>query len=262
MQYKLELQLIEHQVEKSIIPQRATDGYVNATAMCQAVGKRLGNYLQTDTTHAFLQALSSDTGKTVSELVIVRKGGNSVEQGTWVHPDVAINLGQWCSPEFAVAVSRWVREWHAGKFRSVIPYHLRRYVANASEIPPTHFSMLNELTYHLIAPLEVHGYTLPEHMVPDISEGRMFCGWLRKFKGVEPNLFPDYLHRYEDGRIVKARLYPIELLGDFRKHFNEVWMPKQAQTYFSQRDPKAIAFFPKAFPGLYAPRPRNISGNN
>ena len=37
--------------------------------------------------------------------------GPNDARGTWVHPQVAVNLAQWCSPKFAVQVSQWVVEW-------------------------------------------------------------------------------------------------------------------------------------------------------
>lgn len=52
-------------------------------------------------------------------------------------------------------------------------------------MPRTHFSILQELSYGLIAPMEAQGYTQPERLVPDISEGRMFSQWLRE-RGVDP----------------------------------------------------------------------------
>lgn len=106
-------ELIPHMLDGAAIYQRKSDGYVNATAMCQAVGKKLSHYLANQTTKDFLEELSSDTGIPASLLVIVKKGGIAAEQGTWAHPDVAINLGQWCAPKYAVQVSRWVREWMA-----------------------------------------------------------------------------------------------------------------------------------------------------
>jgi len=53
-------------------------------------------------------------GIPISELIQSFKGGRAENQGTWVHPDIAINLAQWLSPKFAVQVSRWVREWMSG----------------------------------------------------------------------------------------------------------------------------------------------------
>jgi len=236
------LSLISHQVDGLDIPQRITDGYINATALCQASGKKLSHYLENKATQDFISALSDDAGIPASELVIVTKGGNPRSQGTWIHPDMAVNLGQWLSPRFAVLVSKWVREWMSGKLPGGnLPYHLRRYMANRSSVPPTHFSILNELIIGLIAPLEHHGYTLPENMLPDASEGRMFAKWLRD-KGIDTDAMPTYSHRFEDGRVVTPKMYPISLLEEFRTHFYGTWIPSRMNGYFSERDPSALPF--------------------
>lgn len=186
-------------------------------------------------------------GIPISELIQTVKGGDPQQQGTWVHPDVAIHLGQWLSPKFAVLVTRWVREWMArGKYAGVgMPYHLARYTANSHKIPYTHFSILNEMTLALIAPLENSGYRLPESMIPDISQGKMFAKWLRDTKAIDTDAMPTYPHEYADGRTVNAKMYPIELLEDFRVHFNEVWLPTRAIDYFKEKDPKALEHLPK-----------------
>lgn len=159
---------------------------------------------------------------------------------------MAIHLAQWCSPKFAVAVARWVQEWAANRAKpKKLPYHVARYMANRLAIPPTHFSMLNEMLFALIAPLEVAGYTIPEKMVPDISEGKMFCRWLREEKGIDTNALPTYQHDYADGRSVDAKLYPNSLLADFRRHFHEEWLPKKAKKYFADRDPAALEYLTK-----------------
>ena len=79
--------------------------------MCQASNKMWADYYRLRTTDSFLKALNADMGIPISDLVRVIKGGDPRMQGTWVHPQVAINLGQWCSPEFAVKVSQWVYDW-------------------------------------------------------------------------------------------------------------------------------------------------------
>lgn len=246
---QLELALIPHSEANTVIYQRAVDGYVNATAMCKAVNKNFADYARNANAQAFLAELSSVMGIPITELIQTLRGGNPAYQGTWVHPDVAINLGQWCSPKFAVAVSKWVREWLTGKSKPTnLPYHVQRYIANRSEIPTTHFSMLHEMVFALIAPLESAGYVLPENMVPDISEGKMFCKWLRDEKDIDTDQLPTYNHVYPDGRIVKAKLYPNELLADFRKHFHEVWLPKKAVEYFELRDKQALNHLSKLLP--------------
>ena len=243
---QLNLALIPHRVDNGlIIPQRQSDGYINATAMCQVAGKLLADYMRLKTTEAFLEELAADMGIPISELIQSVKGGNGA-QGTWVHPDVAVNLAQWLSPKFAVKVSRWVREWLAGPRKSgVLPYHLDRYTRNLGKIPYTHFSVLNELTLSLIAPLEAKGYTLPDNMVPDISQGKMFAKWVRDKYNVDTATLPTYKHEYADGRVVDAKLYPVGFLDEFRKHFNEVWMPQKATEYFSSRDVQALPYLEK-----------------
>ncbi|BBL88215.1 hypothetical protein ACPV3U_14700 [Vibrio rotiferianus] len=128
------------------------------------------------------------------------------------------------------------------KATGALPAHLDRYIKNRAKIPYTHFSMLNEITLNLIAPLEEAGYTLPEKLVPDISEGKLFCKWLRDNRGIEPKEFPMYDHEYPDGRVVQAKLYPSEYLEDFRKHFHEVWLAEKAGKYFGDRDTLALEF--------------------
>ncbi|WP_242689539.1 KilA-N domain-containing protein [Photorhabdus cinerea] len=173
------LALIPHEIEGEVIHLRAKDGYINATAMCKSAGKLFADYARVKTTTAFLHELSSDMGIPITELIQSFTGGRPENQGTWVHPQVGINLAQWLSPKFAVRVSRWVHEWMSGgSVKAKLPIHLERYMINRRAIPHTHFSILNELTFNLVAPLEQSGYTLPENMVPDISEGKIFSQWL------------------------------------------------------------------------------------
>ena len=85
---------------------------VNAVKMAQANDKKINDYLRLETTKAFIDELFLVTGIPVSKIIQVRKGrGNRVEQGTWGHPQVAINCAQWCSAKFAVMVSNWVVQW-------------------------------------------------------------------------------------------------------------------------------------------------------
>ena len=237
-----QLELILRQEKGEIIFQRVRDGYISATALCQSVGKRFSNYRNLKKTQAFLSELCVEVDLPESELIHVIREGDAKFQATWVHPYLAINLGQWLSPKFAVKVSQWVTEWQQGNAKVIKHIHLERYMLNRSKVPYTHFSMLNELMLNLIAPLEQSGYTMPEEILPDISEGRMFCKWLRDNREIEPKTFPTYEHEYPDGRVVEAKLYPIELYPDFRRHFNEIWLPMAAPKYFAKRDQIALQF--------------------
>src|SRR5437879_1064780 len=127
---QLQLALISRQIDDCVISQRTADGYINATAMCKAVGKLFGHYRENQTTKEFLEERSRSIGIPIDALVYTRATGLNEERGTWVHPDVAVHLAQWCSAKFAVAVARWVREWMEGKKQPAkLPYHLERYLA-------------------------------------------------------------------------------------------------------------------------------------
>jgi hypothetical protein len=178
-------------------------------------------------------------------------------QGTWVHPQVAIHLAQWLSPKFAVQVTKWVYEWMSGKgqpkAKPNLPYHLRRHMLNFGKVPPTHFSILHEMTNTLIAPLEAQGYTLPEKMMPDISQGKMFAKFAREKLGIDTNALPTYAHEFEDGRSVEAKLYPVQCLGAFREYIVNIWMPQRAAGYFQERDPSALPALDRMLSISYTP---------
>ena len=90
------------------IQRRTTDGYVNATAMCKANGKRWNDYWCTDRATEYLEALATETGIPVYRLCHSLRGGP--QQGTWVHSRVAVDLARWLSAPFAVWMDGWFLE--------------------------------------------------------------------------------------------------------------------------------------------------------
>lgn len=103
--------------------------------------------------------------------------------------------------------------------------------------------MLNEIYFNFLAPLEDFGIVPPDKIMPDISTGRMFSGFLRT-KGIDPDQFPTYEHEFVDGSrpTVYARLYPIKYLEAFREYFNAVWLPTKAKKYLDERFPQALPY--------------------
>jgi hypothetical protein len=61
------IEIIPHRIDDFVIHQRKPDGYFNATAMCQAVGKQFHDYQRTEPTQEFLKELSLETGLSVSK---------------------------------------------------------------------------------------------------------------------------------------------------------------------------------------------------
>ncbi len=80
-----------------------SDGYINATELCKAGGKRIDHYKENKQTQDYLQALSFNTGISVIDLINSNVGGN--HSGTYVHRKVGYHIAQWISPDFAVQVS-------------------------------------------------------------------------------------------------------------------------------------------------------------
>jgi hypothetical protein len=100
------------------IESRSSDKFINATQMCKAGGKRLKNWYVLESTKELIKTLKNNLeseGKILPSLEIklidVKRGNSSkFSQGSWIHPDLAVQLAQWISPSFAIQVSRWIRE--------------------------------------------------------------------------------------------------------------------------------------------------------
>ena len=83
------------------------DGYIDATKLCQAGGKKFNDWYRLEQTNDLIQALNLKTGIDAIKLIDSKKGRYG---GSWIHPDLAVQLAQWISPMFSLQVSSWVRE--------------------------------------------------------------------------------------------------------------------------------------------------------
>jgi cell division protein FtsB len=94
-----------------VITSRSEDNFINATQLCQAGGKLFSDWFRLNNSKQLINEAVSDMGIPISQLIDIKKG-NSGEffQGTWIHPDLAIQLAQWLSPKFAIQVSKWIRQ--------------------------------------------------------------------------------------------------------------------------------------------------------
>ena len=114
------------------IERRESDGYINATQMCKAGGKKFDDYQQLKATQEIVQELSMESGIPDLGIIKVLHGGNHA--GTWIHEDLAMNLAQWISPSFALKVSRWLMGAYKEtiKSQSEKPSHLELLIADAT----------------------------------------------------------------------------------------------------------------------------------
>lgn len=126
-------QKVSRDVNGIQVEQRISDGFINATAMCLAHNKNINDWFTTKDTFDLFVALADDLGieiksgefrnldiarlsaskysKIFSGLVLSKRGSPETGGGTWLHPDLAIQLAQWCNKPFAIQVSKWIREW-------------------------------------------------------------------------------------------------------------------------------------------------------
>lgn len=92
------------------------DGYVNGTHLAEETGEELDEWLEEETTAAYLEMVADNAGVPVEE--VTRKVELADElRGTYVHPDLVIHLAQWCSPAYAVKVTEIVQDYHAREHR-------------------------------------------------------------------------------------------------------------------------------------------------
>lgn len=89
------------------IARRTTDGFVNATAMCKANGKEWSKYRESDRCQQYLDALAETSEIRMFDLIESRQGNRG---GTFVHPQLAVDLARWISAPFAVWMDGWFLE--------------------------------------------------------------------------------------------------------------------------------------------------------
>ena len=76
--------------------------YLHITPIAKKYNKQPRDWLKTKDTKDYISTLSKILNLPKSELMIVRQGGKSDEQGTWIHKKLIIAFARWLSPEFAV----------------------------------------------------------------------------------------------------------------------------------------------------------------
>ncbi len=89
---------------------KTADGvtYVNATQMAKPFGKRPIDWLRFEQSQNFINELSKVRNHTLTDLVVVTKGGNT--PGTWMQEDVGLEFSRWLSPAFSIWCNDRIKE--------------------------------------------------------------------------------------------------------------------------------------------------------
>lgn len=131
------------------------------------------------------------------------------------------------------------------------PNFVVRFNDNWDRTKKGYFSVISELFVRLYGRFENVGYQIPnkafngKEIRPDVSVGRLFAAYLREFHPELANDFEMYNHKFPSGLEFEARQYKNDLLPIFIKFIDDHWIPKQANSYFQERDPLALDYLPK-----------------
>lgn len=135
--------------------------------------------------------------------------------------------------------------------RSETPNFVIRYNDNWHKLDNGYFSVITELFVRLYMRFEKAGYKIPNKAMdgkeirPDVSVGKCFAAYLKVQLPHQAENFKTYTHTFPNGFEVEARQYPIELLPDFIRYVDNVWIPNNAEAYFKVRDVVALDYLPK-----------------
>ena len=78
--------------------------------LCKAGGKQFAHYQRNEQTQAFIEALKNDIQNSITDLIIVKQGGDPKLRGTWCHRIIAIDCARWLNAKFALQIMKWTDE--------------------------------------------------------------------------------------------------------------------------------------------------------
>ena len=155
---------------------------------------------------------------------------------------------KWVTKEVIPAIRK---TGNYGINRLETPNFVIRFNDNWDRTEKGYFSVISELFVRLYGRFEQVGYQIPnkafngKEIRPDVSVGKLFASYLRKYHPEFANDYKMYNHKFPSGLEVEARQYKNDLLPIFIKFIDDNWIMNNAQGYFKQRDPIALDYLPK-----------------
>ncbi len=146
-----------------------------------------------------------------------------------------------------------------GGYGAKVPAFIKRFNQNWDRVETGYFSVISELTVRVWGRFELVGYVMPDKSAagkeirPDVSVGRGFSDWLKKEHPQVSANFSYYPHKTPETEI-DARQYPNSMLPLFIEYVDTVWIPENAEAYFSKRDPAALPYLPRLLPANDKPK--------
>jgi hypothetical protein len=81
---------------------QSDDAYINATLIAKEFNKQPADYLKQKRTIEYIYGVKRNRLTEQNQLVRIIQGGSPDEQGTWLHPKLAIDFARWLNVDFAI----------------------------------------------------------------------------------------------------------------------------------------------------------------
>jgi len=228
--------IIKHSYNGAIVSQEP-DGYVSLTDMAKASDKQVAKYLENQSTKLFLEGLSQDLRIPLSSLIRVVKGKGK-QQGTWAHPEVAIDFAQWCSVPFRIWANRTLRgviSQPAPEPKRAVSYYTDRIVDLPKRLicPSGYWAVIEECG-HLLLDVERAGYPIDRFDILDGSVGRRYSDFRKNNNISNPTAIATYK---VDAcpKPVPIAVYPYSEMGIFKRWLKEVYMVNHLPKYLQDK---------------------------
>ena len=232
--------IVKHSYNGKVVNQEI-DGYVSLTDMAKIHNKLVADYLRLNSTKAYLEALSIDMGYPMSSLTRIVKG-KSKSQGTWAHPDIAIDFAQWCSPTFKVWANRTLRgviSQPAAPKTAIAYYSDRCADIRKNLVKPKGQWCVIEKCNHLLLEVEKAGYPIDKYDLLDSSVGRRYAQYRREIGLSEPTQSAHYQLPHCPHPVAIA-CYPSSELGIFSDWLEGIYEEKHLNKYLQDKYGKLV----------------------
>lgn len=95
------------------------NGYMNASKLCQSVGKDFNAWRNRECIQNLLDCLTPHViGKNVhlTDNLIYEREEPELVSGSYIHPDLAVHVATWCSDMYSVKVSMIMKKYHIKQY--------------------------------------------------------------------------------------------------------------------------------------------------
>jgi hypothetical protein len=104
-----------------------TTGYINATKFCSSASdesKRFDNYIRTDRYKNLFEYMESSPEYSCHQYISIQiTAGINDLRGTYLHPDLLLDLASWISPIVLIKVTKILNEWRKISPDNEIRFH-------------------------------------------------------------------------------------------------------------------------------------------